>query len=148
MKLVKIFTEILKMKEKDKSQANYAIKDGFIYYIPDGHKMFKIPKHEFLIDIPKVLPWKTPLDNVSRLMNDNNATLATKTNEIKVIANGKIQVVKIENSNSYAWVNVKYLEYFDDKVSYKIIDPKNPVFVYENDELVGLVLPVFIGEEV
>ena len=147
MKLVKIFTEILKMKEKDKFSANYGIQDGFIYYMPDGHRIFKSPENVFLIDLKKALPAKVPINNPNKFFNIDNSELAFKTTEIKVIENGKIQVIKIANDKSYAWVNVKYLEYFEGDISFKISNSKTPVLVYEYDELVGLVLPVFIPED-
>ena len=44
------------------------------------------------------------------------------------------------------WFNKRRLKYFDDKtLQFKIKSPVSPVMVYENNELVGLIMPVRRG---
>ena len=73
-----------------------------------------------------------------------------KSNEIRKVNTGfskkEISVVKITNDNTYAWINETYLKEFEVDCTFKISSPKSPVFVYEEDELVGLILPVHVKE--
>ena len=71
---------------------------------------------------------------------------ALKENIIKVFNNnGKdITITKIGNK----WVNVKLLAYFDKDATF-MSDPNSSIsmiWVYENDELCGLVMPVRVPE--
>lgn len=45
-------------------------------------------------------------------------------------------------SNESIYVNKQLLRYYDKNMSFKVINSKSPVFVYEKDSLVGIVLPV------
>lgn len=45
-------------------------------------------------------------------------------------------------SNEPIYVNKQLLKYYDKNMSFKVINSKSPVFVYEKDSLVGIVLPV------
>lgn len=108
--------------------------------------MYRIPKNLWLIDFDKALPDKCPLDNPKKFMTDNNTEIARMTNERRVIE--KDTVIKFVSDKSYAWINEKLLKVFDlDNSSFKLSSPKSPVFIYENEKIVGLVLPVFIKEE-
>lgn len=147
MKLTKIFTELLKLRDKNETRLRYGIQDGFIYYTPDGNRMFKIPEKEFLIDLTKAFPSLVSLTNVKQLFDDKGTEPAIKTNEMKLTMDGKATVVKFVSEKSYAWVNVKYLDYFTEEVTYKIIGRNKPVFVYEYGNLVGIILPVNMREE-
>lgn len=146
MKIKKILSEVLNIvsNEKKKIKSNYGEDKDFIYWIPDGYRMYKIPQKDFLIDLRKALPDKTPLNDPQKFFNDSACELGIKTNEIKAI--DKEQVVKIKGEKSHAWVNIKYLKEFESDCTFKIIDRKSPVFVYEYDKIVGLVLPVKIKE--
>ena len=52
-----------------------------------------------------------------------------------------------EDGRGYAYINVKYTQYFDKDASYYVKDYRSPVHVYENDHFVGLIMPVYIKEE-
>lgn len=146
MKIKKILSEVLNIvsNEKKKIKSNYGEDKDFVYWIPDGIRMYKIPQKDFLIDLQKALPNKTPINDPHKFFNYGECELAIKTDEIKAI--DKEQVVKIKSEKSHAWVNIKYLKEFESDCTFKISNSKNPVFVYEYDELVGLVLPVKIKE--
>lgn len=47
------------------------------------------------------------------------------------------------------WVDIKLLDYFDNDeyTSYRATDYKSPVYIYEGEELAGLVLPMIINKE-
>lgn len=45
-----------------------------------------------------------------------------------------------------AYIDVKYTKYFSPNAEYMVAGRKDPVYVYENDELVGIICPVNISE--
>lgn len=146
MNVIKIMTDLLKAVGKDKTATcNYGVDEEYIYFLPDGYRGYRIPKLLFLIDLEKALPNKTPLNNPSKFFDDKLAELAVKTNEIRVI--GKDNVVKIKGETSHAWLNVNYLKEFGPDCTFKVVSPKSPVYVYEWEKLVGIVLPVRVAEE-
>lgn len=146
MKLNKIMTNVLKISadEKKSKVFIYGIDKGYVYFSPDGLRMYKIAEKDFLIDLGKAFPHKTPINDPKKMMNDSDAEPAVKTNEVKLYE--KFTVIKIKSEKSQAWVNVDYLKDFDTDCTFKIMDEKSPVFVYEYEELVGLILPVKIEE--
>ena len=145
MKITKILTDLLKAVEKKKTfEINYGYDDGYVYYLPDKYRAYRIHSDEFLVDMVKALPDKTPL-MARKFFDDSNAEDAIKTNELREI--NKVTVVKIVGANSYAWINTAYLKEFEADCTFKITGPKAPVYIYEQDKLVGLILPVFIKED-
>ena len=48
---------------------------------------------------------------------------------------------------AHAYIDVKYTKYFDRDASYHVKDCRSPVYVYEDDIFVGMILPVYIKEE-
>lgn len=147
MKVIKILTDILKIvgNEKKTLSCAYGIDEDYVYYVPDGYRAYKIPKKDFLIDLEKALPNKTPLNDPRKLFDDSKAEPAVKTNEIRAIDKGN--VVKIKGENAHAWINVNYLKEFEVDCTFKVISSIAPVFVYEWEKLVGIILPVRIKEE-
>lgn len=146
MNINKILSEALKIvfNEKKKIGSNYGEDEKFIYWMPDGYRIFKIPQKDFLIDLKKALPNKMPLNNPNKFLNDIESEVAIKTNEIKAIDKG--QVIKIKGEKSHAWINIKYLKEFNSDCTFKIINQKSPLFVYENEEIVGVILPVYVRD--
>lgn len=146
MKITKILTDILKSVGNLKSKMSYyGVDKGYVYYAPDGFRMYKIPQDNFLIDLEKAFPGKTPISDPKKLLNDSDAVAAVKTNEVRCYE--KYNVIKIKNENTHAWINVNYLKEFEANCTFKIVNEKSPVFIYEFEELTGIILPVFIKEE-
>lgn len=48
-------------------------------------------------------------------------------------------------SNEPIYINKQLLKYYGKNISFKVIDSKSPVFVYEKDTLIGIVLPVVLN---
>lgn len=148
MKINKIMTDLLKLVDKKKiTSCAYGIQDDYIYFTPDGHRLFKIYDKLFLIDLSKALSDKTPLNNPKRMFNVDKTEEAYKTNELKVIDGSKGTLVKIESENSHAWINTDYLKDFDSECTFRISNHREPVFIYELGEVVGLILPVVAKED-
>lgn len=148
MKINKIMTDLLKLVDKKKTlKCNYSVDDDYIYYIPDGVRMFKISKDQWLIDLKKALPDKTPLNNPGKFFKvENSYEEAYKAKELRTI--DKNTAIKIESDNSHAWINIDFLKEFEQDCTFKIGKPNQPVFVYEQGEVVGMILPINIKEDV
>lgn len=146
MKLAKIFKELISSWDKKLNTVRYGIEDGYVYLVPDGCRMFKIPEDDFIIDMRIAFPSLVPLTNPNRMFNAEG-TEEAKRSSILRITEKKTTVVKIVGEKSSAWVNVKFLDYFEGEVTYRISTPKAPVFVFENGVIVGLVLPVNFKED-
>jgi hypothetical protein len=147
MKINKIMTDLLKLVDKQKTlKCNYSVDDDYIYYIPDGVRVFKISKDQWLIDLKKALPNKTPLNNPGNFFKvDSSYEEGHKTNNLK--SGDKMTIVKIESENSHAWINIDYLKEFEHDCTFEIGKPNQPVFVYEQGEVVGIILPVNVKED-
>ena len=150
MKLANIQVDILKKdlsRLKDK-RIHYAVdqKKGLIFYTPDSIVGYFIKCEDFKIDVDKL---NEPAYHERIDYFYPNAAIvkpALKENIIKVFNNnGKdITITKIGNK----WVNVKLLAYFDKDATF-MSDPNSTIsmiWVYENDELCGLVMPVRVPE--
>lgn len=148
MKVTKILTDLLKAVEKNKTlKIKYSYDGDYVCYTPDGNRMFRIYKDDFLIDITKALPETAPI-MLRGIFDDSHSEDAFKTNEIRVIDKKKT-IIKIAglSASNYAWINTDYLKEFDDNCTFRINGEKNPVFIYEQDELVGLIMPVIFNDQ-
>ena len=150
MKLVNIQMDILKKdmsKLKDK-RIHYAVdrKKDLIFCTPNPIVGYFIKCEDFKIDVDK-LNEPAYHERIDYLYPDAAIVKpAPKENITKVFnSNGKdITITKIGNK----WVDVKLLAYFDKDATF-MSDPNSTtsmIWVYENDELCGLVIPVRVPE--
>lgn len=146
MKLAKIFKELISSWDKKSPTLMYGIEDGYVYLMPDTARMFRIPEKDFIIDMGKAFPHKVPFENVKKFFDDKGTEGANRTSILRS-TDDKRTLVKIVGEKSHAWVNVKFLDYFEGNVTYRISSPKAPVLVCEYEEIVGIVLPVNYKEE-
>lgn len=150
MKLVNIQMDILKkdMSRLKGKRIHYAVdqKKGLIFCTPNSIVGYFIKCEDFKIDIDKLneLAYHERID----YFYPDAAIVkpAPKENITKVFnSNGKdITITKIGNK----WVDVKLLAYFDKDATF-MSDPNSTtsmIWVYENDELCGLVIPVRVPE--
>ncbi len=150
MKLANIQTNILKKdlsRLKDK-RIHYAVdkKKDLIFCTPDSIVGYFIKGADFKIDVNK-LNEPAYHERIDYFYPD--ATIvkpAVKENITRVFnSNGKdIAITKIGNK----WVNVKLLAYFDKDATFAT-DPNSTIsmiWVYEDDELCGLIMPIRVPE--
>lgn len=145
MKLNKIYSDIIKSCLKD-GNILLGFYEEKVFVSTDGYLGYFIPKNEFLLNIDILLNGRnssTIVDSFKESMKNSNE--AHLTGDLKVIEDKKIKAVKIENSKTYAWVNEKYLVNFEN-ATFKISSPISGVWVYEDEELVGLVMPVRVKD--
>lgn len=101
----------------------------------DGFHAYFIPKTDFPFDQTKLgLPvdWKALLPKY--------CTGATLTNEL--MSKDKVTLQKVTDGKIEVWINTAFLKNFDKSATFKITGEKSPILVFEDDTLVGLILPV------
>ena len=150
MKLANIQVDILKKDLsglKDK-RIHYAVdqKKDLIFCTSNSFVGYFIKGEDFKIDIDKLnepayheridyfypdaaIVKPAPKENITTVLNNNGKD---------------ITITKIGNK----WVDVKLLAYFDKNATF-MSDPNStisPIWVYENDELCGLVLPRIVSK--
>lgn len=150
MKLANIQTDILKKdlsRFKDK-KIHYAVdrKKDLIFCTPNSIVGYFIKGADFKIDVDK-LNEPAYHERIDYFYPDTTIVKpAVKENITRVFnSNGKdITITKIGNK----WVNVKLLAYFDKDATFAT-NPNSTtsiIWIYENDELCGLVMPVKVPE--
>lgn len=101
----------------------------------DGFHAYFIHKTDFPFDQTKLgLPvdWKALLPK--------NSTDATLTNEL--MSKDKVTLQKVTDGKIEVWINTAFLKNFDKSATFKITGEKSPILVFEDDNMVGLILPV------
>ena len=132
-------------KHRNKKQANrwcYFSKElekvSFIG-ISDGFRMFLIDREEFYIDLEKL---KKLEGSYNRVIPSVKYEKAEITRELKRLERLKTNAVKIKSENFEALVNEKYIEMFEKNATFEIAGDSQPVKVYENGVLRGIILPI------
>ena len=97
----------------------------------------------FYLDIEKCFDQAKPL-NVEKIINDDHAVDIYTDGIVKPVGGDPKHKVQIfSNDKADIWIAVKYLKLFDLSIShFKGSDKKSPLYIYEDETLVGLVLPV------
>ena len=149
MKIINAQVDVLKeVYKKNKNLVYGTMGDSIVY--GDAHRLYITPKELVGINLYHFVDVKYfTEDNLKRLLYDKECEEVTLTNEI-VIADkvnskfkGKLRVFKVNDEQIY--VDEKLLKNFDlesDVVTFKGKKWNSPIFIYENDVMVGLVCPV------
>ena len=146
MNIVKIQQELI--KDVLNSKANnwfIQIKDSEVY-IMTRHQVYIFDPKEFLLDASKLYGIGSTNIAESLLKSADDAKPAVKTGIIKsVVFSGKdinCLELKREDNGELVYLDQALLKLYDKSAEFNVINAKSPVFVYESDILVGVVLPV------
>ena len=148
MNIIKIQSDLMKRREtNDTCRYLYSVSNDYVYYSPDGFVMYRIPVNRFYLDVEKVFKDITHF-NVKALWKPDDSKQAYKNGDVKIITQGKKQynVLKIKNETDVVWVNERLLKNFDSDCSFYITNSISAVYIEENHELVGMVMPTKINE--
>ena len=124
--------------------------DDKIFICPQGHYFIAILKVQFYMDKEKVFKNITPINNTGKsFLNPDNLQMATDTHTIVVTdVKAKMKLHKFVIGDEAIFLDENNLKYFDlEDSTFKGTNRKNPIYIYENEELVGMVLPVIHKEE-
>ena len=145
MNIVKLQQDIIKdLLNNKRGEWFIQIKDSEVYILT-RFQVFILSSKEFVLDIDKLGFSNTNIAE-SLLKSADDAKPAIKTDIIKsVVSQGKVvncQELKRVDNGEIAYVNQSLLKVYDKNCDFEVINAKSPVFVYENDILVGVVLPI------
>lgn len=151
MNYVKLLTDVLKARDKEKTRGvkspylyGYYEKYGekYIAIVVDGHALVFIPERVFYLDIEKCFE-TIPL-SVDKMIDYDNVVDTYTDGIVKPVGGDSKHKVQIfSNDKADIWIAVEYLKLFDLSIShFKGSNEKSPLYIYEDETLVGLVLPV------
>lgn len=108
-------------------------------YVTDKYCVCILNEPDFIFDKTKL----STADIKSIVENTENNTLLEALKKYTIVENCKTYTILENTENSIeVMINNKYLNYFNDDCTFKIIGPLHPVLVYEHEELVGFILPI------
>ena len=145
MNIINAQVEILKEALKGKRKHNViygTLEDKVI--IGNNTILYVIPKEECGIDLTNVDCNNVNIIQESVLkgfINDDKYTSVILNNDIKVYDKTTLRVFSKDDEKIY--VDESLIKYFDLKKStFKGRNSKSPIYIYEDEVMVGLVLPV------
>lgn len=135
MKVSKINKEFLNLYYKKKLIACDIDYDIGKVYITDGYRLYIINIEDMALNFQlfKPVSLKQLVDDTDYVDGIITNTIYNDKDNYRLIS-GKDNLLDIK-------VNDKFLDLFDDP-EVKIKDNKSPVLIYENNEIVGLIMPV------
>lgn len=122
----------------------YFITEDKVWVCPSGEWMIGIPKVLFYLDNEKIWKDTRPFIGENLIKNLYDLETATDTHIIIDVEEGnkKIQLHKFKVKNEAVFVREKDLKYFEPDATFRGSKRKSPIYVYELDELVGILCPV------
>lgn len=135
MKIKKINKEFLDLYYKKKLIAYELDHDNGKVYLTDSYRLYIINMEDMALNFQlfKPVSLKKLIDDTDYIDGIITNTIYNDNDNYRLIT-GKDNLLNIK-------VNDKYLDLFDNP-EVKIKDNKSPVLVYENNEIVGLVMPI------
>lgn len=123
--------------------------DGAVFVCPQDYCIVRIPLKFWYLDTDKVFktePWQG--ESWVKDFHDLAEAVDTHTTLNVVIYGEKKKLRKFTVGSESVFVNENYLKYFDlpDSV-FRGTDAKGPIYVFENEVLVGCATPVLYVEE-
>ena len=142
MQIEKICNSILKSWFKGERITAGYYNDESVGITCDGKVVYFIPVRKFPLDMEQMLGGRSYFEKF--IKEPEEAEAVKLSNEIRVLENFKVQ--KLISQNHEVWVNTDYFKYFSKDACFFVYDVEspmvNPVMVYENRVLVGLICRV------
>lgn len=132
MKINKVNEEFLKLYFKNK-RVFYQKVNKYVY-LSDSYRIYRLNEENCLLDTSKFIE-----NHLENFMNCTNYKEGIITNEL-IVDKYKLRVIKT-TEDKRIYVNDNYLKLFDNPIV-MVIDETSPIYVYEKDELVGMLLPI------
>ena len=130
-------------KHKDFNIYYFITKDK-VWMCPKGEWIIGIPKNQFYLDIDKI--WKdiNPIRGETFLKDTGDLKPAVDTNSIFQVSifQKKMNLHKFMVDDKAIYVKEDRLKFFEPDAHFEGTNGRSPLYVYEGNELVGLILPV------
>lgn len=133
MKVRKINEEFLKIYYR-KEKIYYEKYEDYIL-LSDSYRIYKIKNDDCILDLTKFKEI-----SLHKFLDRQDYIVGNITDNI---IDGKIKLRKITTEDFDVYINDNYLKLFDNPIV-KVRADNEPILVYENDEIVGLILPIKI----
>lgn len=133
MKVRKINEEFLKIYYRKKKIYYEKYEDHIL--LSDSYRIYKIKNDDCILDLTKFKEV-----NLHNFLDRQDYIVGNITDNI---IDGKIKLRKITTEDFDVYINDNYLKLFDNPIV-KVRADNEPILVYENDEIVGLILPIKI----
>ena len=147
MNYIKLQQDILKAKFVEdtrgrKSPFAYGFYEESIAIVIDGHYIVFIPTCAFYLDLKKTFPKLVPV-NVEKIIKPYDTEPITDTGMIRTVEDG-LKVRVFSGKTDQIWIDEKCFKYFgkDEVTEYRGTGKKYPIYLYEYEVLVGMLLPV------
>ena len=143
MNIINAQVEVLKEALKNKNSVLYGVLlDNVI--IGNNNRLYIIPKKKCGVDLTNIDSNNVKIIQESSLknfINDNLYENITLTNDKKVVDKKTLRVFSNGNKNIY--VDESLIKYFDlENSTFKGRYQKSPIYIYEYEVMVGVVMPV------
>ena len=154
MNYIKIQNDILRAKDKCNISGKrfpymYGYYDNNVGIVDDEKALYLIPDKLFYLDKDKI--FNSVLSNIVEKMVKSELDIQSLifTDNIRSLKGCKIDVaiLKDDKNNEIAF-NIKYLKNIGLKANectFKGTNYKSPIYVYEYDKLVAIIMPVKLG---
>lgn len=147
MNYIKLQQDILKAKFIEDTRGRrspfaYGFYEESVAIVIDSQYIVFVPKCAFYLDLEKTFPKNVPL-TVGKMIKPYDTEPITDTGMIRTIEDGrKIRV--FSGAKDEIWIDDRKFKYFgkDDVTEYRGTDKKSPIYLYEYEVLVGMILPV------
>ena len=142
MNIAKIQTDLLKDALNKKGVKWFIELDGSEVVVSNGYQMYVINADDFILDVNKLIGAgvKTMTTAKNLLDGYKNAKPLTKTPIKRVI--GKYVCIELKLGEESIYVDESLLKNYDKSIEFEGTGAKTPVYIYEGEILVGVVLPV------
>lgn len=159
MKISKLMSDIIRAKERELSGGG---RSPFTYGLiekPNGKKavgvlvrnayVVIVPEERFYLDLKKVFGHLVPVD-LEKIIDWTDLEYSDPAFDAGIVRtitdNRKIKVIETDPADAVGetvWVNVNTLTYYEeDRLEYKATEKNKPVYFIEDDDLVGVIMPV------
>lgn len=147
MNVVKIQQDLIKDCLNNKASNWFIFSYKSAVVLLNKCQVFIFPDKDFLLQESKLRAAGVHSSDTFKNVIDQGAYAETaRKTGISMEFHGKdcMELNKL-GSNEPIYINKQLLKYYGKNMSFKVIDSKSPVFVYEKDTLVGIVLPVVLN---
>ena len=141
LNITKIQTDLLKDILNRKGQQWFISISNDNVTLGSSYQLWVINKEDFILDTTILIHNGVKVIAPKNLLGDfENAESLVKTDIKRII--DKYTCMELKLKDDHIYVNEKLLKYYDKDAEFKAVKVNSLVYVYEEDLLVGAVLPV------
>jgi len=145
MNLEKIHSSISKAVFNLKNHTLGVSADATHVFIGDKHQVYRINRDDFLFSTTTLLIKGVKEYAVyKRIFESTPVTPAIKTGNLRDGVKPNYPFIELKAGDELIYIDTQYLKNFDKGCTFTGTKYNTPVYVWENGECVGMVLPVIV----